>query len=450
MNWLMTDAASSALEWEREARRSVPLHFGSRMEYVGWMELFRAIVANLGRIEGWREAVHLAPELEPEGYAFEEDPSVGTNALTQPARTRPFEPLDFAVVLEDFVGGWGDEDPEFSLAVVGGVDDGHFAAEGAESDAGPSDELDGRPAFELETDGASRLDDFSIGASGSGLDQGHVIAVDPEFHHATGGVGDEGADGGTRSEEGAFCGLEAEDDAVARGEDSLSAGLVDLDVERGEGVIGGGKFGAGGFAEGEAGVDGAAQVGFGPFEQGLGLEDVGAGAVAFEGGDFEFPAGGEASVILMQGADSFELKFGGADGEAGDFESVGGGGDREREGAFLFLDLLGEESDAFIGGGASEDGGGALGFEMGEELGVVVGHLDQEVSLLDFLSFNNGGAFDATGEGGFDGDGAFKWVVGDDAACAPDELLPREEDDGEDQEAEDGEDGESEGTDAEG
>jgi len=379
----------------------------------------------------------LAPDLEPEGDALEEDPAIGTDALAKPAVGGPgIDPGDSAA--GDLIGIGSDEHAELALAVVGGVDEDDFTAEGADGDGGPADELDGGPAFKLDAGGASFADQIALFVEFAGMDERHVVAAEPEFDHAALSVGDEDAKRGAGAEKGAFGGLDAEDDAFAGCDDPLHGDLLDLDVIPKDTLGGGGQFGSGRFEGGATGIDGGAAVGIGAAQVGFGADEFGGGSVAFEGGQFELALGGETAPVAIEGFDPVELEASGLGGETGGVEAGLGAFDGQSEGTFEILDLAGEGSETFLGSGLAGDGFRALETQAGNQVRIIVDDLEKGIALADGLAFDNEGFVDPAGEGGLDADGSFEGVIGDDATLSGDELLPGEKDHPDDEEDEKG------------
>jgi hypothetical protein len=77
-----------------------------------------------------------------------------------------------------------------------------------------------------------------LGIGLAGVDEGHVIAVEPELDHPAVGFRDDRAHRGTGTEESSLGGLHTEDDAIARGDDTLHRRLFDQDVEADDGLGG--------------------------------------------------------------------------------------------------------------------------------------------------------------------------------------------------------------------
>ena len=97
----------------------------------------------------WK-TVQLTPDLVPQRNSLEQHPSVGADSLPEPSGIWPRHESVFSILAGHPVGFFGHENAELALAVVGGVYEHHFAAEGAPRKAGPADQLEGRPTLKLK------------------------------------------------------------------------------------------------------------------------------------------------------------------------------------------------------------------------------------------------------------------------------------------------------------
>ena len=283
----------------RESRGIIRLLFG------GGRHGGTLVFTRFGFGYNWREAIELTPDFEPEGNLLEEHPAFGAYALAKEAVAGPVFDMGFAIAGGDIWAG-GNDDAEASVAIVGGVNEDDFAAEGADGDTGPADELNGGPAFELEADGATGCGG-AIGVFVALGNEGHVHAVDPHFDEPAFGFWDDDADGGAGAKVGAIGGGDAEDDAVPGGFDDLLLCLIDLDVNSGDVAVGGGEFTLGGTAAAFDAGDGGVHFSLGAFENGFGGLEIGFGAVDGEFGEFEVALGDVAGFEEFFDALEIEL-----------------------------------------------------------------------------------------------------------------------------------------------
>ena len=374
----------------------------------------------------WREAIELTPDFEPERNLLEENPAFGPDALAEEAVAGPVFDMGFAIADGD-IGFGRNNDAEASIAIVGGVNEDDLAAEGADGDTGPADELNGGPAFELEADGAAGCDG-AIGVFVTLGNEGHVHAVDPHFDESAFGLRDDDADGGAGAKVGAVGGSDAEDDAVPRSFDDLLLGLIDLNVDGGDVAVGGGELTLGGTAAAFDAGDGGVHFSFRAFENGFGGLEIGFGAVDGEFGEFEVALGDVAG--FEEFFDALEIELVGVERVLLGEDALASGVDGLAFGEFHLSDLGAEVFDALLSGGFAGDGGIMLEAHVGEEIGIVVLNFEEDIALFDALVFNDVEVFDAASDWGFDVDAAVEGIEGDDATGATDELLPGHEEDG--------------------
>ena len=228
-----------------------------------------------------------------------------------------------------------------------------------------------------------------------------------------------------------------EDDAIARALDDLPLVLADGDVEAAEVAFSGGDIGESRPFLGVDGRDGGVEIVAGSFEVGFGGFEFREGGVASEGGEFEIALGGESLFEEFFG--SVEVEARGVGGGFGGGDALLSGIDGLAFGEFLLGDLCDERFDAALGEIASAFDGFALGFEVVNQVGVVVFDFDDDLSFFNALSFNDVKMFDSPGDLGFHVGSSIKWVECDDASCSDHELAPREkEDTGDEQEKDKG------------
>lgn len=173
------------------------------------------------------------------------------------------------------------------------------------------------------------------------------------------------------------------------------------------------------------GGDHGVKVVAGAFQGGLGGFQFGGGGVALEDGEFAVARGGEPLGGEGVGAGEIEQRRLGGDLRAG--HALDRGIDGLVLGEFLLGDLGGERFDPAFSEVATAFDGFALGFEVCDQIRIVVLDLDDEVALFHTLSFHDVQMFHAPGDLCFHVDAPVQRVESDHFPHAADELSPRQE-----------------------
>ena len=228
----------------------------------------------------------------------------------------------------------GDEDAEASTSIVGCVEEFDGSAEGSNRNRRPAHKLDGGPAFKLQP--------YLV----AGVEEGHIVAVDPEFDNGLSGFWNEDGEGLTGFQHfTAGLGEKAEDDTVAGGLDLLGGLAGEAGLNGADGSAGGGAGGVGVFDKSlVVGLhflaigDGGLMVLPGGVEGIAGAFDFGSGAVVVEAAEFNVADGGEATFdeLFL----TLEIETSGDESGLGGFDAAFGG-----------ADAFGSHANAGLGGG---------------------------------------------------------------------------------------------------
>lgn len=230
-----------------------------------------------------------------------------------------------------------------------------------------------------------------------------------------------------------------QDDAIARALDDLPLVLADGDVEATEVAFSGGDIGECRPFLCVDGGDGGVEIVARSLQVGLGGFELREGGVASEGGEFEIALGGESLFEEFFG--SVEVEARGVGGGFGGGDALLSGVDGLAFGEFLLGDLCDEGFHAALREIASAFDGFALGFEVVDEVGVIVFDFDDDLTFFHALPFDDVKVFDPSGDLRLDVGASVEGVERDDATGAYYELAPREEEDPCDEQKKDERDG---------
>ena len=322
----------------------------------------------------------------------------------------------------------GHEDAELPLAVVGRIHQHDFAAKGAPGQTGPADQLQCGPPFELEAYWAAFPQNLPLGADLSGGDQGHVLPLEPDFHHGLVGLGDDGAERRSGTEERTFRGLKTEDDAGPGRGDLLHPSLADLDLQPRQRLLRRGQFGPRRIPLGGDALNGGPQIHRSPLQLCLGSLQLCLGPVPFQGGQFKVPLGHKSAFVGVERFEPVELKARRIGGKTGGRQASLGSLHRQRERPLLLANLEAQGFDPSLGGIAPSAGRIALLQNVGQEVGIVVHDLEKRIALSDRLALDHEGPLHLARQRRLDGQAPFQRVVGNDSTGSADELPPRQQD----------------------